>query len=103
MCTVGFKGEYCDIGKCLPSTNNAACIGSIKTLVCDERDRVITYVFCRDLFYATLRFSGLYKNICLKESKDWRNISNKIIVTLVTQGLPSSSSEIISNAYIAHF
>ena len=66
-------------------------VGSIKTLVCDERDRVITCVFCRDLFYLTLKFSGLYKNICLKESKDWRKaISNKIIVKLVTQDFPSS-------------
>ena len=27
-------------------------------LVCDKRDRAITYVFCRDL-YLTLMFSGL--------------------------------------------
>ena len=32
-----------------------------------------------------------YKKICLKESEVWRKVvSNKIIVTLVTQGLPSS-------------
>ena len=32
-----------------------------------------------------------YKKICLKEIEVWRKvISNKIIVTLVTQGLPSS-------------
>ena len=32
------------------------------------------------------------KKICLKESEVWRKvIANKIIVTLVTQGLPSSS------------
>ena len=36
-------------------------------------------------------FWSLQKNICLKESEVWRKvISNKIIVTLVTQGLPSS-------------
>ena len=56
----------------------------------DKRDRAITCVFCRDL-HLTIMFSGLYKNICLKESEFWQNvISNKIIVILVTQGLPSS-------------
>ena len=56
----------------------------------DKRDRAITCVFCRDL-HLTIMFSGLYKKICLKESEVWRKvISNKIIVTLVTQGLPSS-------------
>ena len=36
-------------------------------------------------------FSGLYQKIHLKESNVWRNvISNKIIVTLGTQGLLSS-------------
>ena len=56
----------------------------------DKRDRAITCVFCRDL-HLTLMFSGLSKKICLKESEVWRKvISNKIIVTLVTQGLPSS-------------
>ena len=61
-----------------------------KTRVCDKRDRVITCVSCRDP-HLTLTFSGLYKNICLKESEVWREvISNKSIVTLVTQGLLSS-------------
>ena len=56
----------------------------------DKRDRAITCVFCRDL-HLTIMFSGLYKKICLKESEVWRKvISNKISVTLVTQGLPSS-------------
>ena len=56
----------------------------------DKRDRAITCVFCRDL-HLTIMFSGLYKKICLKESEVWRKvISNKIIVTLVTQDLPSS-------------
>ena len=36
-------------------------------------------------------FLVFYKKICLKKSEFWRKvISNKIIVTLVTQGLPSS-------------
>ena len=56
----------------------------------DKSDRAINCVFCRDL-QLTLMFSGLYKKLCLKESEVWRKvISNKIIVTLVTQGLPSS-------------
>ena len=56
----------------------------------DKRARAITCVFCRDL-HLKLMFSGLYKKICLKESEVWRRvISNKDIVTLVTQGLPSS-------------
>ena len=56
----------------------------------DKRARAITSVFCRDL-HLKLMFSGLYKKICLKESEVWRKvISNKTIVTLVTQGLPSS-------------
>ena len=56
----------------------------------DKRDRAITCVLCRDP-HLTLMFSGLSKNICLKESEVWRKvISNKIIVSLVTQGFPSS-------------
>ena len=48
--------------------------------MCDKRD-----------LHLTLMFSGFYKNICLKESEVWRKvISNKNIVTLVTDGLPSS-------------
>ena len=59
-------------------------------LVCDKRDIAITCEFCRDL-HLTFMFSGLYKKIRLKESEVWRNVNgNKIIVTLVTQGLPSS-------------
>ena len=58
--------------------------------MCDKRDRAIICVFCRDL-HLKLKFPGFYKNICLKESEIWRKVvSNKIIVTLVTQGLPSS-------------
>ena len=59
-------------------------------LVHDKCDRPIMCVFCCDL-HLTLMFSGLYKKICLKESEVCRKvISNKIIATLVTQGLPSS-------------
>ena len=58
--------------------------------VCDKRDRAITCVFCRDLHLA-LMFSCVYEKICLKESDVWRKvISNKIVATVVTQGLPSS-------------
>jgi len=56
----------------------------------DKRDRAIMCVFCHDL-HLTLMFPGLDEMICLKESEVWqRVISNKIIVMLVTQGLPSS-------------
>ena len=59
-------------------------------LVHDKCDSPIMCVFSCDL-HLTLMFSGLYKKICLKESEVWRKvISNKIIATLVTQGLPSS-------------
>ena len=58
--------------------------------VCDKCDRAITCVFCRDLHLA-LMFYCVYKKICLKESDVWRKvISNKIVVTVVTQDLPSS-------------
>ena len=58
--------------------------------VCDKRDRAITCMLCRDL-HLGLMFSGFYKKICLKESDVWRKvISNKIVVTVVTQGLSSS-------------
>ena len=61
-----------------------------KTLVRDKRDMAINCVFCRDL-HLTIMFSGPYKRLSLKENEVWRKvISNKIIVTLVTQGLPSS-------------
>ena len=57
--------------------------------MCDKRDGAITCILCRDP-HLTLMFSGLCKNICLKESEVKREvISNKIIVTLVTQSLPS--------------
>ena len=58
--------------------------------VCDKSDRAITCMLCRDL-HLGLMFCGFYKKICLKESDVWRKvISNKIVVTVVTQGLPSS-------------
>ena len=58
--------------------------------MCDKRDRAITCVFCRDLLLIPM-FSGPLQKICLKESGVCRKVvSKKIIVTLVTQGLPSS-------------
>ena len=55
--------------------------------VCDKRDRAITCMLCRDLPSA-LMFSVFYKKIC---SNGWRKVnSNKFVVTVVTQGLPSS-------------
>ena len=87
-------------------------VGSIKTLVCDERDRVITCVFCRDLFYLTLKFSGLYKNVCLVkigeklfQTKLLSSLSHKTFRLLSSPVLLriSLSSEIISNAYMVHF
>ena len=47
-------------------------------------------MFCRDL-HLTLMFSGLLHKICLKESEVWRKVISNKIVTIVTQGLPSSS------------
>ena len=59
-------------------------------LVCDKRDRAITWDFCRGL-PLTLMFLVFYKTICSKKDVVWRHVfSNKIIVTIVTQGLPSS-------------
>ena len=56
----------------------------------DKRDRAVTWVFCRDL-YSTLFFLVFYKYNCLKEGEVWRKVySNKTIVTLVREGLPSS-------------
>ena len=59
-------------------------------LVCDKRDRAITGMLCRDL-HSALIFSGFYKKICLKDGDGWRKVlSNKFVVTVVTQALPSS-------------
>ena len=44
-----------------------------KTLVCDTRDRAITWEFCRDL-HLTLVFSGLLRKICLKQGEVWREV-----------------------------
>ena len=61
-----------------------------ETLVRDERGRAITCVFCRGLHYDRL-FLVFYKKTWLKESDFLRKvISSKIIVTRVTQVLPSS-------------
>ena len=61
-----------------------------KTFVYDKRDRAITYAFCRDR-HLTLMFSGRLQKDLFKESEVWRKLFlNKLIVTFVTQGLPSS-------------
>ena len=52
-------------------------------------------MFCRDL-HLTLRVSGLLQKIWLKESEVCGNfVSNKIIVTLVTQGCRLLSSPVL--------
>ena len=59
-------------------------------LVCDKHDRPITYAFCSDLHLSQC-FLVFYKKTCLKEGEVCqKSFSNKIIVRLVTQGLPSS-------------
>ena len=64
-------------------------------LVCDKHDRAVTYVLCRGP-RLTLMLSGLCKKNPLKESEVWRKvISNKIIVTLVTQGCRLLSSSVL--------
>ena len=59
----------------------------------DKRDRVIVCVFRRDL-HLTLMFSGLLqkRSVWGLGFSVWGNFfsSNKTVVTLVTQGLPSS-------------
>ena len=61
-----------------------------RTFVCDKRDRAITWDFCGGL-PLTLMFLVFYKTICSEKGVVWRHVfSNKIIVTIVTQGLPSS-------------
>ena len=60
-----------------------------KTLVRDESGKAITIMSLSSLNINV--FWSVYKKICLKESEVWRKvISNKIIVTLVTQALSSS-------------
>ena len=63
--------------------------------MCDKRDRDITRVFCCD-HYLTLCFLVFYKHTRFKKSEVGPKVcSNKITVTLVTQGLPSSSSPVL--------
>ena len=64
--------------------------------VCDKRDRPATCEFYRDIIFLILIFQFIsyilvfYKKICLKKDEVWRKvISKEIVVTLVTQGLPS--------------
>lgn len=58
--------------------------------MCDKRDRVITFVFCRD-HHLTYVFWSYYKHNCLKNGEIWWKVcSNKITVMFVTPGLPSS-------------
>ena len=60
-----------------------------KTLVCDKRDRPMTYAFCGDLHLSQC-FLVFYKKTCSKEGEVCQKcFSNKIIVTLVTQDLSS--------------
>ena len=58
--------------------------------MCDKRYMAITCEFCRDL-HLPLIFSGLLQKDLFKEK--WsltESYFNKIIVTRVTEGLPSS-------------
>ena len=69
----------------------------------DKRDRAVTCVFCRDL-HSILFFLVFYKYTCLKEGEVWRNVySNKIIVTLVTEGLPMSSFLSLPVGYVHYY
>ena len=57
--------------------------------MCDKRDRAINCVFCRDP-HLTLMFSGLLQKDLRRKVKFGGKFFKKIIVTFVTQGLPSS-------------
>ena len=60
-----------------------------KTFVLDKRDRAIAFVFCRDLHLTSL-CSGLFQDL-FEERWVWRKFfSNIVILTFVTQGVPSS-------------
>ena len=62
-----------------------------KTFVCDKPDRASTCVFCRDLhltFYVLWSFTK--RSVQRKVKFDEKLFQNNIIVTLVSQGLPSS-------------
>ena len=68
--------------------------------LCDKRDRAIAYVFCRE-FLSSLNiyvFWSFTKRSVQRKVKFGEVISNKIIVMLVTHGLPSCcvSSPILS-------
>ena len=63
----------------------------------DKRDRAITCAFYRDILLLIFIFQFIsyllvfHKKICLKEGEVGQKLmSKKIVVTLVTQGLPSS-------------
>ena len=65
----------------------------VKTLVCYKRDTATTCLFCRDLHltFFCFCFCFLTKKICFNDGDVWwKGFSNRIIVTLVSQGLPSS-------------
>ena len=63
--------------------------------MCDKRDRAITCQFCHDL-HSPLTFSGLLQKDLFKEKGSLaESYFNKIIVTLVTEGLPSSFSAVL--------
>ena len=57
---------------------------------CDQRDRAITCMFCRDLQLTSLYFGLLQKGLLIKGEVSRNTFSNVIVVTLVTQCLPSS-------------
>ena len=58
--------------------------------MCDKRDKAISYVFCRDLHLTSMFSVFLQKDLFKGKWILAKSFSNKIIVTLVTQGLPSS-------------
>ena len=63
-------------------TAESSCVTNVTRLFLTCFVVIFTYHQC---------FLVFYKKICLKEGEFWRKvISSKIIVTLVTQGLPSS-------------
>ena len=94
--------DCCPVNNVLPfgaSSANCVCGQGViseftqqdgKTLECDKRDGAITCMLSRNSLNMDV-FLFLYKKISLKECDVWRKVfPNKIIVTLVTQGLPSS-------------
>ena len=63
--TIWSMGTRLSIAVLLVCTTGGQAEVDGKTLVCDKRDRAITYVFCRDLHF-TLMFSGLLQKDLLK-------------------------------------